>query len=67
MKGKNWMATNILLPEDLWHEAKVQALGARISLSELMRRALRDYLEKKDPTIKKRIKNFGTARLLKKG
>ena len=66
MEEKKWMATNILLPEDLWHEAKVQALGARISLSELMRRALRDYLEKQDPTIKKRIKNFGKTRLLKK-
>lgn len=66
MTEKNWMATNILLPEDLWHEAKVQAVGARISLSELIRRALRDYLEKQDPTIKKRIKDFGKARLLKK-
>jgi hypothetical protein len=34
------------LPQDLWQQAKHAAVDARISLRELLLRALRDYLAK---------------------
>jgi hypothetical protein len=41
--------TNINLTEDLWEQAKIRATMERISLSELTRRALKEYLTKKEP------------------
>jgi metal-responsive CopG/Arc/MetJ family transcriptional regulator len=65
---KGNVITNIILPEELWEEAKIRAAKDRISLSEVVRKALTEYLVKQDPEIRKRRgKDFGKARLLKKG
>jgi metal-responsive CopG/Arc/MetJ family transcriptional regulator len=40
------MKTNILLPETLWEQAKIRATMERVSLTEIIRRALREYLGK---------------------
>lgn len=66
MEKKN-VITNIILPEDLWEEAKIRAAKNKISLSEVVRGALIENLVKQDPEIRKRRgKDFGKARLLKK-
>jgi hypothetical protein len=43
---KKTITTNIILTEDLWVRAKFRATVDRMSLSELMRRALTAYLDK---------------------
>ena len=40
--------TNIILTEELWMRAKIRATVDRMSLSELVRRILREYLDKKE-------------------
>ena len=40
--------TNIILTEELWMRAKIRATVDRVSLSELVRRILREYLDKKE-------------------
>ncbi len=42
-KGKI-MQTNILLPETLWEQAKMRAVKDRVSFTEIVRRALTQYL-----------------------
>jgi hypothetical protein len=39
--------TSFMLPEDVWKAAKFKAVEEGISLGELIRNLLRDYLEKK--------------------
>jgi hypothetical protein len=46
MKEKD-MRTNIILPESMWEKAKIQATMERVSFTEIVRRALREYLAKK--------------------
>lgn len=46
MKEKD-MRTNVILPESLWEKAKIQATMERVSFTEVVRRALKEYLEKK--------------------
>ena len=48
MKEKD-MRTNVILPESLWEKAKIQATMERVSFTEIVRRALKEYLEKKEP------------------
>ncbi len=36
--------TNVLLPESLWEKAKIQATLERASFTEIVRRALAEYL-----------------------
>jgi metal-responsive CopG/Arc/MetJ family transcriptional regulator len=43
------MRTNVILPESLWEEAKMRAMKDRVPLTEVVRRALRQYLDKKEP------------------
>jgi hypothetical protein len=38
------MQTNILLPEMLWEQAKMKAVKDRVSFTEVVRRALTEYL-----------------------
>lgn len=38
------MQTNILLPEPLWEQAKMRAVKDRVSFTEVVRRALTQYL-----------------------
>jgi predicted HicB family RNase H-like nuclease len=45
---KKDVKTNIIFPEDMWEEAKIQAAKERISLGELVRQALKDRLAKKE-------------------
>ena len=45
---KKTTTTNIILTEDLWVRAKIRATVERISLSELVRRILKEYLDKKE-------------------
>ncbi len=40
--------TNIILTEELWVRAKIRATVDRMSLSELVRRILKEYLDKKE-------------------
>ncbi len=40
--------TNILLPESLWEKAKIKATMDRVSFTEIVRRALKEYLGKKE-------------------
>ncbi len=40
--------TNVLLPEDLWEKAKIKATMERVSFTEIVRRALSEYLAKKE-------------------
>ena len=39
--------TNVLLPESMWVKAKIKATMERVSFTEIVRRALKEYLEKK--------------------
>ncbi len=39
--------TSFMIPEDIWKAAKVRAVEEGISLGELIRKLLSDYLEKK--------------------
>ena len=39
--------TNIILPESLWEQAKIKATMERVSFTEIVRRALKEYLEMK--------------------
>ncbi len=45
--------TSLMLPEDIWEEAKILAAKERISLGEIVRRALKEYLSKKESKTKK--------------
>jgi len=47
---KQELKTNIILTVNLWEKAKIRAAKERISLSELVRRALKEYLGKKKPS-----------------
>jgi len=38
------MRTVIAIPDGLWEKAKQKALKERVSLAEIVRRALREYL-----------------------
>jgi hypothetical protein len=40
---------NIIFPEDMWEQAKIQATKDRISLGEVVRQALREYLDRNPP------------------
>jgi hypothetical protein len=48
MKEKD-MRTNVILPESLWEKAKIRATMDRVSFTEIVRRALAEYLAKKEP------------------
>ncbi len=52
MKEKD-IRTNVILPESLWEKAKIQATMERVSFTEIVRRALAEYLAKKEPKKKK--------------
>jgi predicted DNA binding CopG/RHH family protein len=39
--------TNISLPESLWEKTKIRAAIERVPFTEIARRALKEYLEKK--------------------
>ena len=41
--------TSLIFPLDLWEQAKIRAAKERISLGELVRHALKEYLAKKEP------------------
>ncbi len=45
---KKDIKTNIIFPMEMWEEAKIQAAKERISLGEIVRRALANYLAKKE-------------------
>jgi hypothetical protein len=40
--------TNVLLPESMWEKAKIKATMERVSFTEIVRRALSEYLDKKE-------------------
>jgi|APFre7841882590_1041340.scaffolds.fasta_scaffold73949_2 hypothetical protein len=40
--------TNVLLPESMWEQAKIRATMERVSFTEIVRRALGEYLAKKE-------------------
>jgi plasmid stability protein len=44
--------TSFMLPDDIWKQAKVRAAQEGISLGELIRKVLRDYLEKGESKVK---------------
>jgi predicted CopG family antitoxin len=46
---------NIVMPDDLWLELRMQALKERTSASEIVRRLVSDYLKK----TKKKGGNYG--------
>ena len=48
MNGKI-IRTNVALPESMWEQAKIRATMERVSFTEIVRRALKDYLEKGAP------------------
>jgi metal-responsive CopG/Arc/MetJ family transcriptional regulator len=60
MEKKN-IQTNVILPEDLWEQAKIRATMERVSFTEIVRRALKDYLEKKEPKKREGVKHTGRA------
>jgi hypothetical protein len=65
MEKKN-IITNIILPEDVWEEAKIRAAKNRISLSEVVRRSLiKDLIEQDSEIKRRRGKDFGKARSLR--
>ena len=39
--------TSVALPESLWEKANIQATMERVSFTEIVRRALAEYLAKK--------------------
>ena len=57
MKEKD-IRTNVILPESLWEKAKIQATMERVSFTEIVRRALAQYLAKKEPS--RVLKNLKT-------
>jgi len=42
------VTTSMIVPKELWEQAKIRAAMERISLGELFRRALKEYLAKKE-------------------
>ena len=40
--------TNVALPESLWEQSKIRATMERVSFTEIVRRALRQYLGKQE-------------------
>ncbi len=40
--------TNVILPESMWEQAKIRATMERVSFTEIVRRALKEYLAKKE-------------------
>jgi predicted DNA binding CopG/RHH family protein len=40
--------TNIILPESMWVKLKIRAVAERVPFTEIVRRALREYLGKKE-------------------
>jgi len=43
-----WDYPTYRLPESLWEKAKIQATMERVSFTEIVRRALTEYLAKKE-------------------
>lgn len=43
------MRTVIIIPDDLWEKAKTKAMNERVSLAEIIRRALQEYLREGKP------------------
>lgn len=41
------LKTSLMLPENIWKEAKIRAAQEGISFGELIRKALKEYLAKK--------------------
>ncbi len=54
MKKEKDMRTNIILPESLWEKAKIRATMERIPFTEIVRRALKEYLDKRAESPKKK-------------
>ena len=46
-KGKD-IRTNIILPESMLVKLKIRAVAERVPFTEIVRRALREYLGKKE-------------------
>ena len=46
-KKEKELKTNVILTEGLWEKSKIRAAKDRITLSELVRRSLREHLEKR--------------------
>jgi len=46
--------TNVLLPETMWEQAKIRATMERVSFTEIVRRALKEYLGKKKTSGRKK-------------
>jgi len=53
--------TSFMLPEDIWKEAKVRAAQEGISLGELIRKLLKDYLQKGEAKKEKKDKRYSTS------
>ena len=47
LKKEDETVTSLIVPKKLWEEAKIRAMKERISLGELIRKAIKDYLGKK--------------------
>jgi len=46
--------TSFMLPEEIWKQAKVRAAQEGISLGELIRKLLADYLQKVETKIREK-------------
>jgi hypothetical protein len=44
---KKKIQTNIIFPQDMWERAKIQAAREMVSLGEIVRKGLKEYLDKK--------------------
>ena len=51
---KKEIKTNIIFPIDMWEKAKIRAAKERISLGELVRLALKEYLAREKPKEKRK-------------
>lgn len=54
MKKEKDIRTNIILPESLWEKTKIRAAKERIPFTEIVRRALKEYLGRENPKPKKK-------------
>lgn len=46
--------TSFMLPEEIWKQAKIRAAQEGISLGELIRRLLSDYLQKAENKVREK-------------